>query len=763
MGKGAGGTVYRAVHSDSSVKSTAAIKVISIPTDPAELDSLFAEGLSWEQTRTYLENTKNDVVREIQLMVSLKGAQNIVSVEDFKVMEKENGQPGWDIYIRMELLTSLSNYIRDKKLTEAEVIKLGCDICTALEVCKKKDIIHRDIKLDNIFVSSYGSFKLGDFGIARTMENLSGGLSQNKGTANYMAPEVVRSGNYDSRADLYSLGLVLYCLLNDNQLPFLDAEKQLNPNERALALERRFRGELLPVPCEASPEMADLILCACAYDPDSRFPSATEMRRALESISNGTYTYQRRKAVNFDDEKTTGVRNRAVATTPDRSVKTDDTYQELLDDYRGIQQKSEPRKQPPRFGSARPKKGKLIAVALVGIILVSAGISALRPREETPSEKLARIMAEMDEEKERNEELESQEETPEIVKYSKLDEEQIASIVSEAETLAAAEDHEGALRKVKIGLITYPGAESLLNKEKEYTGVLNAQVRATILEEAEALADAGNYMGALQAIEGGIATIGEDPELVYTKQSFEAPFVADVSAKVDGLLAAREFDSADELLSQAEKAFPDNAAIAEKKGIVDSSRPQHIMEVSPAFQYRIHDYYSKSRPLYEEYTNGKTFNMGGESYTDGFVLIEFPELANSQPKVKYNNRTFTYSFASFNLGGKYSIVEFDMGHVDGTDSEDRLLNIYLDDELTATLPLKFSATVQHIPLEVTGKKQIRFEMLYSSDWTSRKNVSYGFANFVGHPSIDLPEGMDPIALGIPDPSEAEEGSAEGAE
>lgn len=288
LGKGSFGVVYKAVRKDHNVESYAAIKALSIPVDSAEMNALRSEGLDVNASKTYLQAIVNDFVGEIQLMESLKGVQNIVSVEDYKVVEKTN-EIGWYIFIRMELLTSFNTYICDKKLSEEEIIKLGCDICTALEICAKRNIVHRDIKPENIFINDFGHFKLGDFGIARKMENMTGGLSQ-KGTFNYIAPEVANSSEYDARVDIYSLGIVLYRLLNGNRLPFLNTEKQLiNPNERRNAVDRRIQGEKLPPPCEASPEMADVILRACAYDPDMRFASAEDMKEALMSVAAGTY------------------------------------------------------------------------------------------------------------------------------------------------------------------------------------------------------------------------------------------------------------------------------------------------------------------------------------------------------------------------------------------------------------------------------------------------------------------------------------------
>ena len=286
IGSGSFGVVYEVVRKDDYMESHAAVKVIQIPQNEAELDSLRSEGLSKDATRTYLQGIVDDFVSEIQLMESFKGTQNVVSIEDYKVVEKQD-EIGWNIYIRMELLTPLSTYIADKVLSEDEVIKLGTDICTALELCAKRSIIHRDIKPENIFVNQFGDFKLGDFGIARKLENVTGGMSQ-KGTYSYMAPEIEKGDQYDATVDLYSLGLVLYRFTNKNRLPFLDTERQiLNPNDRAEAVRRRMNGEPLPLPCEASPMMADIILCACQPDPAARFATATAMKNALMNVSAG--------------------------------------------------------------------------------------------------------------------------------------------------------------------------------------------------------------------------------------------------------------------------------------------------------------------------------------------------------------------------------------------------------------------------------------------------------------------------------------------
>ncbi|MBR4868853.1 MAG: protein kinase [Clostridia bacterium] len=289
LGRGSYGTVYQAVRRDNGVESHSAIKVISVPSSPSELAGLRAEGLDDEGSRTYLKGIVDDFVSEIRLMESVKATQNIVSIEDYKVVEKI-GTIGWDIYIRMELLTPFNEYISEQGgLEEQEVIQLGMDICSALEVCSRRNLIHRDIKPENIFVNDLGDFKLGDFGVARKLENVTGGLSQ-KGTFNYMAPEIATGSTYDATIDTYSLGVVLYRLMNRNRLPFYDVNKQLiGYNEKKTALEKRLRGETMVAPCEASEAMGEVILHACEYEPQNRFSSATAMKKDLEKVKNGTY------------------------------------------------------------------------------------------------------------------------------------------------------------------------------------------------------------------------------------------------------------------------------------------------------------------------------------------------------------------------------------------------------------------------------------------------------------------------------------------
>lgn len=288
VGEGSYGKVYRCVRNEYGIESVCAIKVISIPNTDDGVEEMRFEGLSEAASWAYLNDIVNDFSNEIKVMEMLKNAPNIVSVENYKII-KRTASLGWDIYIRMEFLTSFPDYASSRRMTETDVLKLGKDICSALSICAKKGIIHRDIKPDNIFIDEYGNFKLGDFGVARKLERTMDSMSR-KGTYSYMAPEVYREEHYDTRADIYSLGTVMYKLLNNNRDPFIDARKAVvTVSERSTALSRRRKGEPLPPPAFASHEVAKIVLKACEFNPENRYACVEDFRRdIINAMKSGT-------------------------------------------------------------------------------------------------------------------------------------------------------------------------------------------------------------------------------------------------------------------------------------------------------------------------------------------------------------------------------------------------------------------------------------------------------------------------------------------
>ena len=284
IGAGSYGKVFEIERRDFDMVFTGALKAITIPADKSEYEQVLEAGMDREGASTYFRDYVQELNREIALMSRLKGHSNIVSYEDHQIIPHEDGI-GWDILIRMELLTPITGYLKqNKSFTRREIIRLGIDLCRALEVCQRYNIIHRDIKPANIFISETEDFKLGDFGVAR-IASASTGASTRAGTVNYMAPEVFRGEKYTANVDIYSLGLVMYQLLNANRMPFYPPYPQpitFSAAEQARA--RRLAGEALPLPSGAQDALGQLVCKACAPDPAQRFASPLALRKALEAL-----------------------------------------------------------------------------------------------------------------------------------------------------------------------------------------------------------------------------------------------------------------------------------------------------------------------------------------------------------------------------------------------------------------------------------------------------------------------------------------------
>lgn len=295
IGSGSFGDVYKIKKEEFGITYSSAMKVIRIPQDKSEQKRLYSQGLDSQSVSDYYSQFARDFIKEIELMAKLQGNTNIVDYNDHIIEPNEDGI-GYTIYIRMEFLTPLDSYLsKDNKprfMTEKEVIKLGIDMCNALEVCSRLHIIHRDIKPGNIFVSENGDFKLGDFGIARQLEKTQSGLSR-KGTVNYMAPEVYNGTSYGESVDIYSLGIVLYRLLNRNRIPFFPPYPQpIKYTDSEEAFAKRIKGERIPYIDSVSKEMNCILSKACECNPELRYKNAFELKHDLLSIQNLNITDQ---------------------------------------------------------------------------------------------------------------------------------------------------------------------------------------------------------------------------------------------------------------------------------------------------------------------------------------------------------------------------------------------------------------------------------------------------------------------------------------
>ena len=357
LGEGSYGKVFEIERSEFGQTYRAALKVITVPQSSAEVRSVISEGMSVSQAEAYFHGIVEELMHEFSIMFKLKGTANIVSCEDLRVLEHPDGI-GWDILIRMELLHPLLPYVYQHPMARRDIIRLGIDICKALELCQRYNIIHRDIKPENIFISDNGDYKLGDFGIARTIERTTSGLSK-KGTYSYMAPEVYAGREYGFSVDTYSLGLVLYRMLNKNRGPFLPQPPEaITFSSREQALARRMSGEPLPRPFYGEGRLSEIVLKACAFDPKDRYSSPQQLRQELEAIlytqTDAAVIYPDGDELTMDRESYASARYAAAfGTSTSKSASA--TQGVFTSDYHTEAEATSEERTQSAFGSEEPK------------------------------------------------------------------------------------------------------------------------------------------------------------------------------------------------------------------------------------------------------------------------------------------------------------------------------------------------------------------------------------------------------------------------
>ncbi len=170
---------------------------------------------------------------------------------------------------------------REKTLSIKTVLSIGYWVCLALDAAHKQGLIHRDVKPGNILIDINKKVMLTDFGIAKVLDGEEDLTSENimMGTAKYLSPEQVRGDNLDARADLYSLGLVMYeCLAG--KVPFVGK----NDTDTALARLHRDATDIAQHRPDIDPDAARLITRLIAREPKDRYSDAAQAAAALRRI-----------------------------------------------------------------------------------------------------------------------------------------------------------------------------------------------------------------------------------------------------------------------------------------------------------------------------------------------------------------------------------------------------------------------------------------------------------------------------------------------
>ncbi len=182
-------------------------------------------------------------------------------------------------YIVMELVEgiTLKDYIQKKgKLTAKEVIGIAMQVCSGIDAAHSNNIVHRDIKPQNIIISKEGKVKVTDFGIAKATS--SNTISTNAmGSVHYTSPEQARGGFSDAKSDIYSLGITMYEMIT-GELPF-DGDSTVSIALKHLQEDITPPSELIP---DIPYSLEQIIMKCTQKSPDRRYANIPMLMRDLK-------------------------------------------------------------------------------------------------------------------------------------------------------------------------------------------------------------------------------------------------------------------------------------------------------------------------------------------------------------------------------------------------------------------------------------------------------------------------------------------------
>ena len=252
------------------------VKIISVPASQTQLDALLITGAykNKESANIYFEQLTQEVEAEAKTLKELSQLEGFQAYENWQVVPMEDGT-GFDIYLLSPYKRSLERMLRSTPMTHLAAVNLGLDLCAALAVCRRLGYLYVDLKPDNVFVDADRNFRIGDLGFIKRSALKYSSLPE-KYRSNWTAPEIADAfSSINETVDIYALGLILYQVYNDGQLPELN------------------QPGYFPPPMYADYEIGEIILRACAPTPEDRWQDPVQMGQALVG-------YMQRNSINDD-------------------------------------------------------------------------------------------------------------------------------------------------------------------------------------------------------------------------------------------------------------------------------------------------------------------------------------------------------------------------------------------------------------------------------------------------------------------------------
>ena len=239
---------------------------------------------------------KDDVLNESIILAKL---DHLNIIKFFEVFESNKPKHMVNIVTEYADGGDLSEKIKEKKnknnnFTESEILDYFTQICLAIKHIHEKKIIHRDLKSGNIFLMKNGLVKLGDFGIAKRFQKTMDKAKTIIGTPYYFSPEIINGKPYDSKSDIWSLGVLLYEMMTF-KMPF-------NANSLPMLSVKIMRGQYIPPPTIYTKDLRELVTKCLTVEPKNR-PSIQEILR-MPIIQNRIRSFLTENQYNKEFNKT---------------------------------------------------------------------------------------------------------------------------------------------------------------------------------------------------------------------------------------------------------------------------------------------------------------------------------------------------------------------------------------------------------------------------------------------------------------------------
>lgn len=251
------------------------VKIVSVPATQKQMDALLLAGAYKDpaDAMEYFNGVAQELAAEVEVLRTLSAGPGFTPFEGCQITPITRRRLGYYVYLLGTYKRSLEKYVRRSPVTHLEAVNLGLDLCDALDACRQEGYLYVNLKPTNIYVTEDKRYCIGDLGfMARNA--LSYSALPDRYHSPYSPPELEDPMNsVDETADTYALGMILYQLYNDSQLP------------------QQGENEAIPAPVNADYEIAEIIVKAISPDPAQRWQDPQTMRQALVA-------YMQRNAIN---------------------------------------------------------------------------------------------------------------------------------------------------------------------------------------------------------------------------------------------------------------------------------------------------------------------------------------------------------------------------------------------------------------------------------------------------------------------------------